>query len=647
VRLWRAHAVPISFVAVALIALAAAMGLGATALLIVVLAAGLAATLWQARRAFAHARATAQQAARADAVQQFLVDLLGSARFGVISAEQRRATTVDQLLERAAQRLHEQPATDPRVQEALLGVVAKLFLGLGVHARAIALQRELALRLDSRGAAPPERARLHATIGKALVECDDVAGGIEAYQAALTALDGLADLPAALARAHAYAMLAIAHHHLGHNDEASRCVQAATASPLWRRGDAAMRADILGALSSESSRHGRMDEAEAFLREAMLCDAQGRDAMDPEAIDRRVDLGRMLSGGQQFTAAETELRGALAVFDSAGEPDHPSAVRIVLELTKPLLLTGRVPEALALVERVMPAVRHEPQRYPPLTLQRLAQAQAELLLDDGRIEEAAALVAEGVDAMCESVEPYEAALAMGVKGRFLIDIGRFDEAQQWLERSVDLRSGMFGPWHRLTLVSRNRVVMVSIAQGRFAEALAALDDLLGHSPPRTPQQPYGSPRDVAERLRAQCLLELHRPDEALATLGEHLQRHLELPAGERPASTEIMLRLLAARGLMAASNRLVEAWPHLRALETLTQALHAHSPQRAAIHAAWAEALVLDGRFTEALARLEGADRVLAAQPSLGPQFCREPDRVRQRLPTHTAPADHPQSVRR
>jgi tetratricopeptide (TPR) repeat protein len=627
-RLWRAHAVLISLGAAALAAFAAAVGLGATALLIVVLSAGLLGAAWQTRRAMVQARATAQQAARADAVQQFLVDLLGSAGFGVISAEQRRAITVDQLLERAAQRLHERPATDPQVQEALLAVVAQLFQGLGLHAQAIALQRELAHRLAARGAPPLERARVHAAIGKALLECDDVAGGIEAYAAAITALDGLDGADAALARAHVQALLAVAHHHLGDNDEGSRWIQAATASPLWRRGDAAIRADILGALSSESSRHGRMDEAEAFLREAILCDAQCRDAMDPEAIERRVNLARHVSAGQRFAEAEAELRATLAIFDSAGEPHHPTAVRIVLEFVKPLLLMGRVPEALTLIAPVAAAVRRQPQRYPPLTLQRLAQSQADLLLEDGRIEEAAALVIEGVDPMCESVEPYEATIAMGVKGRFLTDTGRFDEARQWLERSLALRSSLFGQWHRLSLVGRNRIAMVAIAQRRFAEALAALDELLSHAPPHTPQQPYGLPRDVGERLRAQCLLELQRPDEALATLGEHLRRHLALPDLERPASGEIALRLLAARALIAL-QRIGDAWPHLQALDALAQPLFEHAPQRIDIDAAWAHALALGGRHDDAQARLRRADAVLAAQPSLGPQFRRSVDHVR------------------
>ena len=627
-RLWRAHALLISLSAVALVALAAAVGLGATALLIVALTAGLGATLWQARRAFAQARATAQQAARADAVQKFLVDLLGSAGFGAISAEQRRATTVDQLLERAAQRLHERPSSDPQVQEALLGVVAQLFQGLGVHAPAIGLRRELATRLEGRGAGAIERARLHAEIGKALVESDDVAAGIEAYQVALAALEGHDDAAAVLARAHVQAILGVAHHYLGHNDEGSRWIQSATASPLWRTGDSVMRADILDALCSESARHGRIDEAEAFLREAIECDAQGREATDPVAIERRVELARLLASGHRFTEAEAELRGALAVFEAVGEPDHPSAVRIVFEFIKPLLLMGRVAEALELIGRPAAAVQRRPDRYPPLTQQRLAQARADLLLEDGRIDEAAPWVADGVDALCESIEPTESTIAMGVKARFLADTGEFEEARQWHERSAQLRSDMFGPQHRLTLVSRNRIVMVAMAQGRFAEALTSFDDLLARAPSPATPQPYGAPRDVAERLRAECLLELQRPDGALSVAQAHLPRHLDLPAGERPALTEIALRLLATRGLIA-MQRLEEAWPHLNALDALVRPLYEHHPQRAAVHAAWAHALAQAGQANEARARLQQADRVLAAQPSLGPQFRRYPDAVR------------------
>ncbi len=628
VRLWRAHALPIALSAAALVALGAAVGLGPTALLIVALAAGLGATAWQARRAFAQARATARQAARADAVQQFLVDLLGSAGFGIISAEQRRATTVDQLLERAAQRLHERPSSDPQVQETLLGVVAQLFQGLGVHARAVALRRDLARRLDGRDAAPLERAQVHAAIGDALVESDDVARGIEAYHASLAALEGLDATSAAIARARVQARLGFAHHCIGHGDEGSRWIQAATASPLWRRGDAVTRADILAALCSDSARLGRLDEAEAFLREATACDAEGRAAMDPVAIERRVDLARLLASQQRFAESEAEYRAALAVFEAAGEPDHPSAVRITFEFTTPLSLMGRGPEALALIGRTAAAVERAPQRYAPLERQRMAKAQAELLLDEGRIDETAPLIAAGVDVMCGSAEPAESTIAMLTKARFLTDIGRFDEARQWLERAAALRTDMFGPWHRLTLVSRNRIVMVAMAQGHFAEALTSLDDLLAQAPSHATPQRYGAPRDVAERLRAECLLELQRPGDALSVAQAHLPRHLDLPDNERPALTEIALRLLATRGLIA-MQRLDEAWPHLDALEALVRPLYEYHPQRAAVHAAWAHALAQAGKANEARTRLQQADRVLAAQPSLGLQFRRYPDAVR------------------
>jgi serine/threonine-protein kinase len=628
VRLWRQHALPIALTTVALAALAAAMGLGPTALLIVALAAGLGATAWQARRAFAQARATAQQAARADAVQQFLVELLGSAGFGVSSAEQRRATTVDQLLERAAQRLREHPSPDPQVQEALLGVVARLFQGLGVHAQAVALRRQLARRLDSRGAAPLERAQVHAAIGDALIRTDDVAGGIEAYHASLAALDGLSEPAAALARVHAQCRIGIAHHYIGNGDEGSRWIEAATSTPQWRQGDAVMRADVLDALCSQSARHGRIDEAETFMREAMHCDAEGREAMDPVSIERRVDLARLLGSRQRLGESEAEFRAALAVFDAAGEPDHPSAVRITFEFIKLLMMLGRLGEGLALIDRAAAAVERAPQRYPPLERQRMAQAQADLLLENGRIEEAARPVAAGVDAMCESVEPAESTIAMGVKARFLVDTGRFDEAKQCLERSLALRTSMFGPWHRLTLVNRNRIVMVALAQGHFEAALAALDELLSQAPAdAAPPWHYGTQRDVAGTLRAQCLLELQRPSEALAAAQEQLQRHLHLPANERPALTEITLRLLAARSLIAL-QRVDDAWPHLHALDELAHTLYERHPQRAAVRAAWAQALAQSGRIDEARAHLQQADSLLATQPSLGPQFRRYPGQV-------------------
>jgi tetratricopeptide (TPR) repeat protein len=626
-RVWRAHAAAILFGAAVLAALAAAVGLGATALLVVVLAAGLGATLWQARRAVLHARATERQAARADAVQKFLVDLLGTAGFGVISAEQRRATTVAQLLERAAERLHEHPSPDSQVQEALLAVVADLFQGLGVHGPAIALRRELARRLDARGAPAVQSARVHMAVGDGLVDSDDVPGGIAAYQAGLAVLAGLEDMPAVLLRAHLESKVGLAHGHLGSYEEGSRWIARAKAAP-WRQGDAVMRADILSALSVDVVRTGDWDGAEALLREAVATDAEGRAALDPVAIERRVNLARQLASRQRYAAAEAEFRAALAVFDAAGDPDHPSAVRIRFEFAKPLAVVGRVAEGLAQVRVAAASVERHPHQYPPLERQRMAQAQADLLLEDGRVEEAVALVAAGVDWMFDSAERFEAAVAMSIKARLLADTGHFDEAQPLLERALELRQQVFGPWHRHTFISRNRLVMLTMAQGRFEQALAALEQMLAAAPARAPGAPFGSQRDAAESLHAQCLLELQRPAEALAATEDQLRRHFVLPENERPPSNEIALSLRAARCLMAL-QRLGEAWPLLHAIDAAAPALFEHAPQRADIGAAWAHALALDGRPDDALVRLRQADRVLAEQPSLGPQFRRYADRVR------------------
>jgi tetratricopeptide (TPR) repeat protein len=255
----------------------------------------LAATAWQARRAFAQARATAQQAARADAVQQFLVDLLGSARFGVINAEQRRATTVEQLLERAALHLRERPSPDPQVQEALLNVVAQLFEGLGVHARAVDLWRDLAQRLGGRTGSALQHARVQTALGDSLHHANDLAGARDAYRAALTTLETADDGDLAPARAHVQCKLGWEHYILGEAATGKRLIEAATSNDAWQRGDARLRGDVFRAIAWCAGSEGRLHEAEAALRSALDADATGRDTADMVAIGRRVDLARMTS----------------------------------------------------------------------------------------------------------------------------------------------------------------------------------------------------------------------------------------------------------------------------------------------------------------------------------------------------------------
>jgi tetratricopeptide (TPR) repeat protein len=298
------------------------------------------------------------------------------------------------------------------------------------------------------------------------------------------------------------------------------------------------------------------------------------------------------------------------------------------------------------MQRVLQGLERQPQPLAPKERELLQIPQAELLLADGRVEAAGALYDAGADATCTIDEPYTASLAWATKARVFADLGRFGQAMHCIERAVDIRTKHYGPAHNIVLGTRVAVTLVELASGDAAAALERVNELLSVMPAPAAGARYGSHRDHAECARALCLHELQRPSEALTIVLEHLPRFAALLPADRAPLTEITLRLVAARCLLAL-GRLDDTWPHLRALDELARPLYPHHPARVLIHAVWAHALALDGKLDDAKAHLQHADRVLAAQPSLGAQYRREPDRAYQALAARAASASQPQSVRR
>lgn len=107
--------------------------LGFAALLLVVLAAGITGVLWQAREA-------RQQAARAEAVKNFLIDIFKASDPRIASERPRGSITARELLDLGADRVEREFASDPRTQAELYGVITDMVLFYGHDAKSEAMQ---------------------------------------------------------------------------------------------------------------------------------------------------------------------------------------------------------------------------------------------------------------------------------------------------------------------------------------------------------------------------------------------------------------------------------------------------------------------------------------------------------------------------
>jgi len=134
---------PLAAGAAVAVAFGLALGAGATALVIAALALGLAAALWQARRARAKAREARQQAARAQAVQRFLLDIFNANTDRQPDAAQARQATARDLLDRGAARAESALADAPQARIEVMGTLAQMYYQLSHFEPAAALQQRL------------------------------------------------------------------------------------------------------------------------------------------------------------------------------------------------------------------------------------------------------------------------------------------------------------------------------------------------------------------------------------------------------------------------------------------------------------------------------------------------------------------------
>ncbi|HEX5357321.1 MAG TPA: serine/threonine-protein kinase, partial [Aquabacterium sp.] len=129
-----------------------AWALSAVGAVMAALSVGLGVALWQAREA-------RQEAAKANAIKDFLVGLFENGDVEQPDALRKRQQTVEQLLVNSAHALGTQLKDQPQVRVELQGVVGGLLHNLAITDEAIALRKQRVTQLEALGAPVAEQAQ--------------------------------------------------------------------------------------------------------------------------------------------------------------------------------------------------------------------------------------------------------------------------------------------------------------------------------------------------------------------------------------------------------------------------------------------------------------------------------------------------------
>jgi serine/threonine-protein kinase len=311
------------------------VALGSLAVLALLAALGLA--LW-------HAHEARHEAARAQALQRFVLGLFDHAG----GAQRSQGMAMRELLSAGARRGESELEEQPRARAELLGVIARLYIGIGDYREALSLserQQQLletddgddnaaaGLRLDA--------ASQHGRVLRLLSRSQECVARMQPLAAAAQRMEDV--LPQQVADF--YIQFGLCRSVLGE----------ALAARQWYERAIALRRDVLR--DDAGVAEGMIDLA-ALERDAARTDAAIEQFLaaqrqlrarlgdrHPLMVDIQRNLGGLYLDRGQAAEAEAQLRPGLALALELHGPNHPSTLAVRRQLGLAYLQLGRLAEA--------------------------------------------------------------------------------------------------------------------------------------------------------------------------------------------------------------------------------------------------------------------------------------------------------------
>lgn len=537
------------------------VGVAAGLTLLIALAGGIAATLWQAR-------ATSREAARAEAVKDFLLGLFQTAD----PAEARgREITARELLTRGVSKIDSALAAQPAMKEELLSDLGRIHRSLGLYGAA-----------DSLLARSAELAR-------------EIWGEeSEEYAARLTEWGAASRLAGHYTRSDSLLTVALALRErilgAGHPDVATTLTELSLA------------ADDLG----------DTPRANDLARRAMEID---REHYGPTDLRVARDLELMARLHSEIEAehetADSAYRAALAIYRQHRDPGHPDVLRVTNGLAANLRVLRRYAESESLHRAILGEYRKlHPDGHPDV-----ATALYNLALVLGREQrypeaDSALLEAVNIRRRWLGENDLQTLEALSDLGVLRAENGDNAGAEIALREAADRGRASMGPSHPMTLNALGSLAIVLTRESRYREAESVLREVVAQRRGTRAEEPALS--------------------RALTSLGHalrNLERYPEAEAAFREAASIARLNpeprkhlLTAALGALGATlvlqNRLREAETVLRETVTLRRTYQ----DSAVITRLWDERhygdlLIRLGRFAAAESLLVPAFRASAGNP--------------------------------
>lgn len=420
----------------------------------------------QAQRALAETR-TARATAR------FLVDLF---RISDPGEARGNAITAREMLDKGAERINQELATEPAVRATLMGTLGSVYTGLGLYDKAAPLLNEaVATRQSLPGIDPLDLAESLNSQGDLPFLRNELDGSEKAYQAALRLARlndqdprAKADIAATL---HGLGSALL---YAGQNAEAQQDLRAALALQQELHGTA--HADIARTqkdLADAVERGGDLGGAIALLEQAVAMQRQLWGSEPHPDFDQALnDLAGDYQQQGDYDKAEPLFRESLAMKRRLYGEKHPEVATGLANLASSLQDKGDLAAAEPLYQESLAMSREllgHAHPYVAAMLHNLASLQ----FDRGETGKALANERQALDIRRRAYKSDHAdiAISLNVLGTWLTFSGAYDEAQRHLDEALVMRQRLFKPDNPAVGSSLAALANLEVAQGRYPEAL--------------------------------------------------------------------------------------------------------------------------------------------------------------------------------
>jgi serine/threonine protein kinase/Tfp pilus assembly protein PilF len=402
-------------------------GVAATtaALLALVVGAVLAgAGLIRATRA---ERIAANEAAAAQQVSDFLVNLF---RVSDPSEARGNAITARELLDRGAEKSITDLGRQPEVQSRMMHTIGTAYAALGLYDAARAqLERALATRQRLLGPNHPDVAETELALGGAIARHGelDKAEGHYARALAITEKEFGPDAPRTGRMVAGLAALRLRQRRL---PEAESLYKRALAiAERNTPSDADDLAADLANLSSVYVAQQRFPEAEQTLRRGLAIQERNLGLDHPDLASMMSNLGAVYWYQDRYAEALPLYERTLAIYERTLDPMHPNMASILNNLAETYAKLRRYPQADSLFRRALTIKEARLARGHP-SIATTLHGLAGVLREEGMLPEAECAYRRALDIRARELKPGDAELVETVEdyGALLRATGRASEA---------------------------------------------------------------------------------------------------------------------------------------------------------------------------------------------------------------------------